>query len=292
MNRIIGVGFIVVSSIAFGAMAIFAKWAYQAGVSPISALFLRFTLAGIFMLTVMFLRKIPFPRGKTLFGLFLMGFIGYTGQSFSYFTALTLAPAGMVAILLYLYPVLVTILSLIFLKHRMTRLDVIALLLALIGTALVIGMEIGGKPLGIAFGIAAALIYSIYIIAGTNITRHTDAFAASTVIILSTSLSYGILGIAQGIHLPTTPVGWGAVTAIALISTVVAIVTFFAGLKRIGPVNASMLSTLEPVVTVALSSLIFGETITASKIIGGAMILVTAILLAQRETTRNNQHEN
>jgi len=59
---------------------------------------------------------------------------GYVGQSFCYFTALTMASAGLVAILLYLYPAIVTILSVLLFKERMTGLKILALILALVGT--------------------------------------------------------------------------------------------------------------------------------------------------------------
>jgi drug/metabolite transporter (DMT)-like permease len=74
------------------------------------------------------------------------------------------------------------------------------------------------------------------------------------------------------------------VVAIALVSTAFAVVAFFAGLKRIDPANASMISTLEPVVTVALAVMVLGETMTLYKILGGMMILAAVLLLARRET--------
>jgi drug/metabolite transporter (DMT)-like permease len=77
--------------------------------------------------------------------------------------------------------------------------------------------------------------------------------------------------------------GWIGVFAIALVSTALAIVTFFAGLKRIDPAITSMISTLEPVVTVLLAVVVLGETLSIPKIIGGIMILVAVIFLAKKE---------
>ena len=71
--------------------------------------------------------------------------------------------------------------------------------------------------------------------------------------------------------------------AIALVSTALAIVTFFAGLKKIDPANASMISTLEPVVTIMLAVFVLGEAMTIPKILGGIMILVAVVLLARSE---------
>jgi drug/metabolite transporter (DMT)-like permease len=275
--------FIIISAIAFGAIAIFAKTAYSAGSDPISLLFFRFSIASLVMVPLMIARNIPFPRGRTLFGLMLMGGIGYVGMSFCYFTALTMASAGLVAILLYLYPAIVTILSAFLFKESIKGLKILALILALAGTVLTIGPSGGGRPLGIALAMTAPFIYSAYILAGSKFTKHAGVLSTSTVVILSASVVFGLLALIEGLNLPRTLVGWGSVLAIALGSTVIAVNTFFAGLERVGPTNASILSTFEPVTTVILAFLFLGEEIGPMRIIGGVLILVAVILLAKSE---------
>jgi len=89
------------------------------------------------------------------------------------------------------------------------------------------------------------------------------------------------IALVRGPALPATVVGWSAVVAIALVSTVAAITWFFAGLKRIGPTQASTLSTVVPAVTVALAALILDERIALTQLVGGALSLVTVVLLAR-----------
>jgi drug/metabolite transporter (DMT)-like permease len=283
MQYLIGVFLIIVSGISFGAAAIFARFAYEAGTNPITLLFLRFGIASICMIFIILVRKNPLPRGRILIGLVLMGALGYVGQSFCYFTGLTLASAGLVALLLYLYPAIVTVISVIFLKEPVSKLKITALVLALAGTVLTIGPAGGGQPLGIILSLGAAFIYSIYILVGSKIVKQGTAIQSSTVIIISAAVVYGGLLSVQGPAFPVTLSGWISVIALALISTVLAVVTFLAGLERVGPMNASTLSTIEPVVTVVLASLILGETITPLRILGGMMILLAVIFLARGE---------
>ena len=66
----------------------------------------------------------------------------------------------------------------------------------------------------------------------------------------------------------------------ALVSTVLAIFTFFAGLERVGPSAASILSTFEPVVTIVLAYLVLSERLSALQLAGAALVLAAAILLA------------
>lgn len=286
MQRILGFILICISAVSFGALPIFARFAYADGITPITLLFLRFTTASAIMLVIMAARRIPFPRGRVLAGLVAMGALGYVGQSFCYFTALTLASASTVALLLYLYPVLVAILAAVLLKEKMTPVKIFSLALALSGAALTVGSVGGGQPGGILFGLGAAAIYSVYIVSGTQLMKLVPAIPASTVIILSAAFVYGLLTAARGAAWPVSLNGWLAIAGIALVSTVVAIVTFFAGLERIGPTNASTLSILEPVVTVLMASALLGEQLSGLQLAGGVLILAAVVVLTRGELKR------
>ncbi|THB73845.1 MAG: DMT family transporter [Desulfobacteraceae bacterium] len=280
-QRRLGIVYVLISAASFGAMAIFANLAYTAGATPITVLFLRFSLAGLIMLAYIRIKKIAIPRGRLLLITILMGAVGYAGQSFSFFTALLYASSGTVAILLYLHPALVALFA-VFAGHRITLPEVIALILALLGTVCVIGFEMQGEPLGIILGLMAALIYSLYIMTGTRVMSQADVRASSTVIMLSAAMVYTLAVGIKGIDLPATPAGWAGIFGIVVFSTVVAIVTFFEGLTRIGPVHATMLSTLEPVVTVILAWVFFKEGLTVLQYLGGGMILAAGVLLARK----------
>jgi drug/metabolite transporter (DMT)-like permease len=156
MSPRVGTLLIIVSSAAFGAMAIFARFAYAEGVDPISLLALRFSIAAAALWALMLARRLPVPRGKTLAGLIGMGGALYVVQAFTYFTAITMAPAGLVALLLYLYPAMVTAAAVLLLGERMTAVKAAALALALAGTAITIGPSAGGRPLGVGGGGAGA----------------------------------------------------------------------------------------------------------------------------------------
>jgi drug/metabolite transporter (DMT)-like permease len=262
-------------------MPILARFAYASGADPITVLFLRFLTATILMFAILFVRRIPLPRGRTLFHLFLMGGLGYVGQSMCYFNALTLASASLVSLLLYLYPVLVTILSALFLKDRITPVKLAALGLALAGAFLTIGFSGEGSPLGIVLGLGAAVIYSVYIVAGSKVMQNVQALPASAVIMASAGVVYGGLAAVRGTVLPATPGGWWAVLGIAVLCTVVAITTFMAGIERIGPTNAATVSTLEPVVAVVLAGLLLNESLSPLKLAGGALILGAVVILTR-----------
>ena len=279
--RTTGVLLIAVSAASFGAMAIFARLAYDGGADVTAVLFLRFALAAPCMAVLLRLRGLRWPRGRTLAALAAMGGVGYVGQSLSFFTALTMASASLVALLLYLYPAIVTVLATVVLGSRLTPPRIAALALAMVGTALTVGPELSGRPLGIALGASAAVIYSVYILVGSRLTPRSGALPSSTVIMTAAAAVYAVVVLVQRPAFPATAGGWAAVGAIALVSTVVAITTFFAGMARLGAADASTLSTLEPIVTVALAAAVLDERISVLQLVGGGFILLAVVVLAR-----------
>ena len=161
----------------------------------------------------------------------------------------------------------------------------IALTLALFGTALTVG-PVSGQLIGALMAITAALIYSIYIIVGTNVMKHVSPVQSSTVIFASAGAVYGLLTLFNGAQFPASNFGWLAMLGIIIISTIIPVVTFLAGLERIGPTNAAMLSTLEPIVTVLLAAWLFGDKLLPIVMLGGGLILVAVILLTRSELSR------
>ena len=277
-SRFAGIVLIVISAATFGSLAIIGRYAYAAGLDTFTLLFLRFTLAALVMAALLLYRREPLPKGKVLLALAGMGGLGYVGQSFSYLTAIKFASAGLVALLLYLYPSFVAVLSVLVLKEKLTRVKIVALALATLGAALTANPQ-GGQWAGVLLAVSAAAIYAVYIIVGTGLMRQVSAVQSSTVIFASAGLVFGLLTAAQGPHWPANPSGWAAVGAVVVVATVIPVVTFLAGLKRIGPTDASMLSTLEPVVTVLLAAGLLGETLQPLSLLGGTLILAAVLLL-------------
>ena len=277
----VGTLYILASALCFGSMAIFARMAYASGVDIPSLLLLRFAIASALMWGTLVAKRMKLPRGRGMVMLVAMGAVGYAGQAFSYFTALTYASAGLVALLLYTYPAIVALLSRLVFKHPFTWMQITAVGVALAGTVFIIGKAGDGKPLGIFFGLLAALIYSIYILMGSRFPKDVTPPASTAVITSSAAVTYFVVVAVKGFHPPATGKGWVAVLAIALICTVLAILFFFEGLERVGPVRASVFSTIEPVFTVLLAAAVLGDQITLPRVFGGVLIVGAVLLLAR-----------
>lgn len=272
---------IVLSAVGFGAMAIFAKLAYRDGVSLATMLFLRFSLAGLLLAGWGCSRGMRWPQGRDLLWLLAMGAVGYVGQAYCYFAALQYASAGLVALLLYLYPALVTLLSALLFRRRIGVARGWAVSVALVGTALTVGGDLHSQVIGVALGIGAALIYSAYILVGEGVIARTGPLPGATVVMIAAAVVYGVAAFQSGLSLPVTSMGWFSVGAIALFSTLLAILGFFKGMEKLGAADASALSTLEPLITLGLAALVLGEVVSGLQLVGGALILAAVVYLAR-----------
>ena len=283
-DRLLGALLVGVSAAAFGSMALFGRWAQESGATTPGLIAVRFALAALILVGVMRLRGVAYPSVREWLPIAAMGGIGYVGQAYCYFLALEHADASLVALLLYLFPAFVAVLAAVFLRERIGPVTVAALVLALVGTALVVGGG-SGRPLGIVLGIGAAVIYSIYITVGSVVTKGLDAIAVSTVVCIAAALTSGLivvilLAAGREVSLAGSTRGWVSLGAIAVVCTVMAILAFFAGLRLLGPTSTSVLSTLEPVVTVGLATWLLGESLSGVQAIGAALVLAAVVWLA------------
>jgi drug/metabolite transporter (DMT)-like permease len=273
---------IAVSAAAFGALGVLVKVAYAAGVDKYSALALRFAVAAAILVPLVAARRPHRVPGRVLAGFLLVGGGGYVAHSLCYFTALEFASPGLVGLLLYLYPALVALAGRFLFGERLGRTQLAAIAVALAGTALTVGPLGGGQLPGIALALACAVIYGAYIVACSRVGRGVDPMVTASVIITGAAVAYVVIAVAKGSPFPPTAKGWITVVAMAVLSTALAITTFFAAMRRIGATSAAVGSTLEPLVTVGLSFLILGERLTPTQLAGGAMIVAAVAWLATR----------
>ena len=284
-DRLSGVVLVAVSATAFGALGVLARVAYDDGADPIAVLTVRFALAAAVFAGLRLARPAPRPARRPLLGLVVMGGC-YFLQSLCYFSAVDHASPGLVALLLYTYPAIVVVLGAAVLHLPFDRRVGVACAVALAGTALIVGPSArGGDPVGVAFALGAAGVYAVYILLGSRVLEHVDPLWASTVIMSAAAVGYAVVfGLSSPRPAsPETADGWLAVLTLAILCTVVAGLCFLAGLARVGPADASTLSTIEPVVSVILAAIVVGEDVTAWTVGGGLLVVGSVIALSRLE---------
>lgn len=287
MAAVTGVLLCLLSAAAYATLGIFGKLSYDAGVGAMTLLTIRFGMASAAfgVLSAVRARRDPgrprMERRVVLVALG-MGAFGFAAQSGLYFAALDHIDLSLLSLLLYTYPALVTVAAVALGRELLTRGRAAALAAASGGVALVLvgAGGSGADAVGVALALGAAAVYTTYILVADGVIADAPPVPFSAVIMTGAFVSVGsaaLLGGALDLHFDAA--GWGWLAALALCATVIPVVTFFAGLRRVGPSNASILSTCEPPITVVLAALVFGEHLGPLQLAGGALVLSAVVLL-------------
>jgi drug/metabolite transporter (DMT)-like permease len=280
------------SGAAFGAMGVFGKLAYGDGATVGTLLSVRFVLAAaLFWVLVLAgggARQVRALGARDVALGLALGACGYALQAGSYFAALQRIDASLLSLLVYTFPAIVAAAAVTLGRERMDARRLIALALASGGLVLVVAGAGAGAldPLGAALGLGAAVVYSTYILVSEGISRRMSPQVLSALVCTGAAVPLTIGAALLGDLRPgeLTVAGWGWLAGLAAVSTVASISLFFSGLRRVGPTTASILATVEPLVTVVLAYLIFGEALGVVQLAGGALVLAAVLVLNLRIT--------
>ena len=281
----LGALFVLCSGAGFGTLGGLGVVAGETGLSIPTVLFFRFSLATVLVWGVLGARgELRLLAGRNLLVGLALGAFGYAAMSGLYFVGLEFMTAGMVGIVLYTYPVFVLVLAAAFLDEPIDRQRIAALLVTLGGIALITGADpAAADPRGVGIVLVAAVVYATYITVSRTTLTDVSAPTLTAHVLPAAALTFLAIGLAtNSLSIPSTAVGWGAVVGIAVVATAIPIFAFFAGLSRIGAGPASILSAVEPAVTVALGAVFLDEPVSVIVLVGGGLVLVGVVLVTRR----------
>jgi drug/metabolite transporter (DMT)-like permease len=248
--------------------------------------------------------------------LVLLG-IFFIGNSGTYFAALETVSASLAVLVVYIYPAIVAVLAIRFGRRLQGRRAWAALALATFGVALAVGgIDPGQSPplLGLVLIVSSPIIYAVWIVLaarfggerrsgeadGTGsderpaaVPPHESESSAepesaepaptAAIMITATAVTWWLLALATS--RPVLPqeipaAAWIPLVGVGIVSTAVALQTFYAGARRIGAAQAALVSTIEPVYTIVLAAILLGERLTPVQLLGGGLV-ITGVVIAQ-----------
>ncbi|HUP82947.1 MAG TPA: DMT family transporter [Candidatus Limnocylindria bacterium] len=328
-TRLVGIVLIVISAAGFGSGPFFAKPAYEHGVDWMTLITWRFIFAALLSWGWLLiwpsqrsaLRQMSRRRVLTLLALGIF----YMGNTGTYFAGLETVPASLSALIVYIYPSIVAVLSIRFAHRLHGRRAWFALGLATAGVALAVGGIDASHPVplfGLLLMISSPIIYAVWIILAarfsgergatqkptdepteepTNVPPYDSettpdsemADSAPTAAVMLTATAIGWVISAVATNRPWLPGQipsdiWWALFGVGLVSTALAMQTFYAGARRIGAAQASLVSTVEPIYTITLATLLLHESLSAIQLVGGVMVII-GVVIAQTGQTRRAQ---
>lgn len=267
---------VLLSALGFGVMPIFALFAYRDGMNTITLLTFRFLISAVFLFIYIFLKGIKIHITKTyLISVFILGGVFYTFMSFGYFTGIKYISPSLGVLLLYTYPFFVSILSFIFEGQKPSFRNMLSMVVSILGLVLVLyqGMA-ASSTFGITIILFAALVYSCYIIYGNRVVRQHSSIITSAFVAMFSALGLGSYGIITGsIGLKFTPTIWISILGLSFFSTIMAILAFFKGLEIVGSTRAAIISMVEPIFTILLTTIFFSQGLTPLQWVGAIAVL-------------------
>jgi len=281
-----GIFFGAFSAACYGLNPLFAVPLLREGVGVDSVLFFRFAVAAS---CIGILIKI---RGKSLavslreFVVLVIMATLMTASSLSLFYGYTMMPAGVASTLLFLYPIFVAIIMIVFFREKISLKIIGAIALAFVGVVLLCGAdaENGASPgvAGVAVIALSALTYAIYLVA-VNKTRLRG--------MNGTKLSFYILLIGAiilfanamirdgGLTIPADAISWLNIFLLATIPTLLSTVAIVFALRDVGPTVTAILGAFEPLAAVSAGVLALGEPFTPTLAAGMFLIIVAVALI-------------
>ncbi len=291
-SDVIGGVFIVAMAFQFAGVVILADPVRAAGVSIPSMLSIRFGTCGLLLAGVLAVRRMPIrPAAGEGRRLWVLGMVAYASESAFYFAAIGHGTVTAVTLLFFTYPVIVGLAGIAMGRGVPGRLLGAALAASLAGAALVVvaggGVDIEGP--GVVFALCSAVTYAAYLLGAERVLERTNSLVAAMVIGLGAGVGLALFALITGQgRWPATWDAWWRVVAMGAL-TAGAFVCLFEGLRRLGALRTSIISSTEPLAVAVLAAAFLGERITVGTALGGALILGGAVAASVARTAPSGE---
>jgi drug/metabolite transporter (DMT)-like permease len=271
---------IIGSSLGYGTLAVLAKLTLERGVGVVPLLMWRFVIAGIVLWTIVLAGRLALPTRGKLRGLCLLGGL-YAANSLAFMIGLDRIPASLASLVFFTYPVVTVLLARLWIGEELTGRRLGALAAATAGCVLTVGQGVAaGDGAGVLWVLLAVTLLAGFIVASHGILARVPALGGTAVLVTTTAFALTIAALVSGgPGLPDDLRTTGLLVALGVVATAIPITLFLLGIQWIGPARAAIFSTLEPIITVGLASVVLNEILTPVQGIGGALILAGVVWL-------------
>jgi drug/metabolite transporter (DMT)-like permease len=282
-----GATMVLLGSVASGTTAVFGKLTLEHGADVIGLASIRFGLGAACLLALRAVTGLTWPRISP--GRLAVLTVLFMAQSFTFFEALNQTSAAVAVVLLYTYPLFVTLAAAPLLGEPITRWKLVLLLTGFVGVVLTVGGVSGGASVaGVALSLGSGVLFTAFLlVAKDTFNEGADPITVIALICIAMSICYGILFPITGASLPTDSDGWGSLAVLVMFGTFLGMALYFEGLTRLPASATSMLATVEPVVAVVFAAVILHEDLSALQTLGGVLVVgsvcALSVLLANEE---------
>lgn len=274
----------MISAVFFGFIPLFVKTICAGGGNSVSAAFYRFFLSVPILYIYLKAQGISMRITRTEFAkIALITIFGYGGTAVLLFSSYNFIPSGMSTTIHFMYPVFTILGCMIFFKEKVSPLKLLCVALCFGGILLFYNGESGGSVLGMALSFLSGVTYAFYTIyleksglqkmENLKLIFYMNTVAAAMILVMALLTAQFTLRL--------TPLAWGTAAFFATATSLIGVLGYQIGVKCIGPQNAAILSTFEPITSVIVGVLVYREAFSARTLLGCLCVLSAVVIVAK-----------
>ena len=283
-NKILkGYVFVIISAVIFGCNALMVTSIYAQGINAISLVFMRSCLsAPILGLLALWKNKSLRIPAAAVPRIGLMGIVGCCATPLLLFSSYRYMESGIATVFHFIYPAVVVVGEILFLKYKVKIGNIISVVLCVLGIAMFFDPSGKLNFVGSTLALVSGITYTIYVLLLSNFRfPSVSGFLLSFYISLVSCIVMLCVCLASGtLTLPASAIGWVSCFLFAMVVNIGAFVLFQEGTLIVGGAQASILSTLEPIVSMILGVFVFGEAVSIRTVFGAALVILASVLIA------------
>ncbi len=281
----LGISLAVMSATGYGLMITATRLTYEAGSNPLTVICLRALVPALALAAVMLVLRRRFALAPGAFWPSVGICLGQLGITVGYLSAVAYIPVSLAALIFYAYPVLVAAIVAVTGHSRVGWPAALAFLAAFAGLALALAPSFGAlDPRGLGLALCATLAGTLLMLAADRLPPAQDILPLGFFMNLTALAAVGPVALATGAPvLPQTALGWGALAFICL-GYLAAFFGMVGAVRYAGPLRASLVFNLEPVLAIVSAVLLLGEALSLGQVVGVALVFaaLTLATLAER----------
>ena len=288
-SKVKGIGATLLSAIYFGFVPLLMKTVYAGGGNSFTAAFLRFAFSIPVRFVVLKIKGVDLRiTREELKHFFIITAFGYAGTTLLVFTAYNYIPTGMTTTIHFLYPTFTVAGLMIFYREKIKASKIFCVILCLIGIIMFYnGGEGHASLIGILLALCSSMTYAFYTIflGKSEVLRDIEPMKRLFYMHIIGAMIMLAIGLISGnLNFHMTPLSWGVMALTANLTAFVGALLYQIGVKYIGAESTAMLSTFEPITSVIVGILVYGEPMTVRIFIGCAAIIASTLIIARTES--------
>lgn len=280
-QKVKGITAVMISAIAFGFVPVLAMGVYGNSGTAYNVAFLRFALATPILLAILLVKKVPLSVTKRqLFQLSRIVLFGYGITSILLFFSYNYIPIGMATTIHFSYPIFVILGCVIFYHERLSLAKLLAVALCTGGILLFYDGSSSSSLLGIGMAFLSGITYAYYIITleKSGLNEMHPIKLTFYLCLIAAVFAFIFVLVTGNVAFHMNVQGWLCMLVLSLTAALLAVTLLQVGIGLIGPQDAAILSTFEPITSTILGVLLFQEHFTL-RTAGGCVLVLGAVLL-------------